>query len=119
MAQHQQGTMDSRRAARHSTSYPVLLEHLRMGDLKATITNISANGFMIEGQPQLQRGDRANVRLPIIGQIEAYVIWTLDQRAGFQLERIIPLPDFMELLEVIDSRTITAKAHLRHAKARS
>ena len=35
------------------------------------------------------------IRLPEIGRIEAYCIWTRDDRAGFQFERIIRLDDFM------------------------
>lgn len=96
--------VDNRRAARHRTRFPVLLEHLRDGDMRGDITNISAHGFMIENCPGLERGDRVNIRLPVVGVMEAYVIWTRDDRAGFQLERIIALPDFIALLDEVQDR---------------
>jgi hypothetical protein len=65
------------------------------------IANISAHGFMIDGAPELARGDRVVVRLPVIGRIEAYCIWIADERAGFQFERIIRLDDFESVIEAL------------------
>ncbi|HSJ78132.1 MAG TPA: PilZ domain-containing protein, partial [Erythrobacter sp.] len=39
------------------------------------------------------------IRLPVVGRIEAYVIWTRDNRAGFQFERIIRLDDFVTIID--------------------
>jgi hypothetical protein len=39
--------------------------------------------------------------LPIIGRIEALVIWTVAQRAGLQFERVLRFPDFQVLLDEI------------------
>jgi hypothetical protein len=50
---------------------------------------------------ELARGDRVIIRLPVIGRIEAYVIWARDNRAGFQFERIIRLDDFMRIIEAL------------------
>lgn len=69
--------------------------------MKLHIANISAHGFMVDDSPQISRGDRVIVRLPEIGRIEAYVIWTRDERAGFQFERIIRLDDFMRIIEAL------------------
>lgn len=90
---------DLRRAARHPVDYPVIAEHQTRGDLRMHIANISAHGFMVDGAVDLSRGDRVIVRLPEIGRIEAYVIWTRDERAGFQFERIIRLDDFVRVIE--------------------
>ena len=92
---------DLRRAARHPVDYPVIAEHSVRGDQKLHIANISAHGFMVDGAVDLERGDRVIVRLPEIGRIEAYVIWTRDERAGFQFERIIRLDDFMRVIEAL------------------
>jgi hypothetical protein len=35
----------------------------------------------------------------VVGRIEAYVIWTRDNRAGFQFERIIRLDDFLAIID--------------------
>ena len=39
------------------------------------------------------------IRLPVIGRIEAYCIWTTEDRAGFQFERIIRYDDFLAMIE--------------------
>ena len=44
---------------------------------------------MIDDARQNERGDRVIVRLPVIGRIEAYCIWSRDNRAGYQFERIL------------------------------
>ena len=92
---------DLRRAARHPVDFPVIAEHHDRGDLPLHICNISAHGFMVDDAAGLARGDRVIIRLPTIGRIEAYVIWTRDSRAGFQFERIIRLDDFVGLIDTL------------------
>ena len=41
---------DLRRAARHPVDHKVIGEHRRLGDLHLHVVNISAHGFMTEGQ---------------------------------------------------------------------
>jgi hypothetical protein len=95
---------DLRRSARHPVDCPVIAEHRTRGDNKLHICNLSAHGFMVDGTrevpfPELARGDRTIVRLPVIGRIEAHCIWTTQDRAGFQFERIIRVDDFMTMIE--------------------
>ena len=83
--------------------FPVIGEHRTRGDLKLHVCNLSAHGFMVDGggdkgMPELARGDRVIIRLPVIGRIEAYCIWVTEDRAGFQFERIIRLDDFMAMI---------------------
>lgn len=92
---------DMRRAARHPVDYPVIAEHNVRGDMNLHISNISAHGFMIDDAAELSRGDRVIIRLPIVGRIEAYVIWTRDERAGFQFERIIRADDFIAMIDTL------------------
>lgn len=92
---------DQRRMARHPVDHPVIGEHFTRGDMRLHIANLSANGFMIDDARELARGDRVVVRLPVIGRIEAYVIWTRDNRAGFQFERIIRVDDFLALIDTL------------------
>lgn len=92
---------DLRRAARHPVNYPVIAEHFSKGDLQMNVVNISANGFMIDNAANLARGDRVIIRLPVIGRIEAYVIWMREQRAGFQFERIIRIDDFIAMIDTL------------------
>ncbi len=92
---------DLRRAARHPVDFPVIVEHFAHGDLNLHVCNISAHGFMVDNAEQLSRGDRVIIRLPIVGRIEAYVIWTRDERAGFQFERIIRLDDFVSIIDTL------------------
>ncbi len=92
---------DKRRAARHPVDYPVIAEHRQLGDLHLHIVNISAQGFMIQGDSTLERGERLVMRLPVIGRIEAHLIWSHEGRAGFQFERIIRIDDFLKLVDTI------------------
>jgi hypothetical protein len=90
-----------RRAARHPVDHKVIGEHRRLGDVHIHIVNISAHGFMIDGDCELSRGERLTIRLPEVGRIEAHLIWASEGRAGFQFERIIRLEDFMRMIEAI------------------
>ena len=88
-----------RRVTRHPVDHLVIAEHARHGDIKLHIANLSAHGFMIDNMANLARGDRVQLRLPVIGRIEAYVIWTREERAGFQFERIVRVDDFLSLID--------------------
>lgn len=100
MSGAQLSVTDQRRATRHPVNHPVIGEHRTRGDLPLHISNISAHGFMVDDANSLDRGDRVIVRLPEIGRIEAYCIWTADDgRAGFQFERIIRFDAFLSMIE--------------------
>ena len=88
-----------RRAARHPVDFPAIVEHFVPGDLNLHVSNLSAHGFLVDDAKALNRGDRIIIRLPVVGRIEAYAIWTRDSRAGFQFERIIRLDDFAEIID--------------------
>jgi len=90
---------DLRRAARHPVDHRVIGEHRVLGDVLMRVVNISANGFMVQGELAMGRGERVTIRLPAIGRIEAFVIWNDNGRAGFQFERILRLEDFMKLID--------------------
>jgi PilZ domain len=90
-----------RRASRHPVEHPVIGEHRQLGDVHMQIVNISAHGFMVQGDCGIARGERVVIRLPVVGRIEAHMIWQADDRAGFQFERIIRLEDFMQLIDTL------------------
>ncbi|HWU01881.1 MAG TPA: PilZ domain-containing protein [Novosphingobium sp.] len=69
--------------------------------LSFEIANISRQGFMGVAPWTIDRGDRLLIRLPVLGQIEAFLAWVLDERAGFQFERLISPIDFERLLTVM------------------
>lgn len=96
--------LDLRRAARHRADYDVIVESKLYGDKKLHISNISANGFMVENNTTFARGDRVELRLPGIGRIEAYMVWGAGERAGFQFERVIRMPDFLSLVDKVRPR---------------
>ncbi len=93
--------MDLRRAARHRADHKVIAESKTRGDQTIHIVNVSAHGFMIDDNNVFERGDRVELRLPVVGRLEALVIWTVEKRAGFQFERVVRLPDFLALLDSI------------------
>jgi len=91
--------LDQRTASRHRVSHLPLFESAKYGEFNMEIVNISAQGFMVEGETEVQKGERVIVRLPVIGRIEAHKVWEMDSRSGFQLERVIRLPDFLLMLD--------------------
>jgi PilZ domain len=92
---------DLRRAARQRASHKAIAESRRHGDQHIHISNLSAHGFMIDDNTVFQHGDRIELRLPVVGRIEAHLIWTVDGRAGFQFERVVRLPDFLALIDQV------------------
>ena len=60
---------------------------------------IDFEGFPVfDNADDFGRGDRVLVRLPVIGRIEAYCMWTRGTRAGFQFERLLRLDDFSAMI---------------------
>ncbi len=94
--------VDQRRAARHAVDHATIAEHRQLGDIKTHIVNISDNGFMTEGDMPLGKGERITIRLPIVGRIEAHLIWQVGARCGFQLERVIRLNEFLDMIEMLN-----------------
>ena len=92
---------DMRRAVRHPVNHKVIGEHRQLGDIHLEIINISAHGFMAKGDHGLGRGERVIIRLPVVGRIEAHLIWAHDERSGFQFERIVRVDDFLKLIDAI------------------
>lgn len=90
-----------RRASRYRTDHKFIAESRRQGDQYIHIVNISAHGFMIDNNPGYERGERVELKLLIIGRIEALVFWTVAQRARLQFERVLRFPDFLVLLDEI------------------
>ncbi len=99
-----QQDLDLRRAARHRADHTAIAESKTHGDKKIHIINVSAHGFMIDDNSVFERGERIELRLPAVGRIEAHLIWGVQERAGFQFERVVRLPDFLALLEEISPR---------------
>ncbi len=101
MSGAQLGVTEMRHAARHPVNHRVIGEHRTLGDVHFHIANISAHGFMTEGAPPFGRGERVTIRLPVVGRIEAHLIWVTESRGGFQFERIIRVEDFMKLIDTL------------------
>ncbi|SLK12646.1 PilZ domain-containing protein [Novosphingobium mathurense] len=92
------GSYEMRYASRHSVDLVVTAEHRRLGEITLDIQNISAQGFMVQGDLDLQRGERLEVHFPLVGRMDALLVWSHDGRAGFQLERVIRGEDLRRLV---------------------
>lgn len=90
-----------RRAVRHPVDYKVIGEHRQVGDVHLRIVNISPHGFMAKGEMEFGRGERLVIRFPVVGRIEAHMIWVRDDRSGFQFERIIRNDEFLKLVDTL------------------
>ena len=110
MASHLSVT-DQRAAIRHPVDYNVIADYFGRGDVPFHVSNVSANGFMIDNAEGGSRGDRGIVSFPVIGRIEAYLIWTKDNRAGFQFERIIRVDDFLVMIDELQPNPRLRRRH--------
>jgi hypothetical protein len=102
---------DQRAAIRHPVDYNVIADYFARGDVPFHVSNVSANGFMIDNADGGSRGDRVIVSFPVIGRIEAYLIWTKDNRAGFQFERIIRVDDFLVMIDELQPNPRLRRRH--------
>ena len=96
--------IEMRRGMRHDVAFSVTAEHRRVGEVPLNIVNISDQGFMSLGEVEIDRGERIEVRLPVIGRIEAHLVWKHGGRSGFQLERIVRPDDFQALLAILKGK---------------
>jgi hypothetical protein len=90
---------DLRQQSRYPVGHTVKAEHRTFGDMRLVIANISRSGFMVEARNGVERGDRLEISLPIVGRIESFCIWKMGQRAGFQFERPIRSDEFDVMIE--------------------
>ena len=68
------------------------------GSFPIQVVNISPHGFMARAEAEPPVGTALSVRLPIIGEVEAEVRWSLGGRIGCQFARAIELAPYLELL---------------------
>lgn len=95
---------DMRSSVRCPVNYATTGEHLTRGEIKLHVCNISNQGFMVDGCTEVERGHRVIIRLPALGRIEGCCIWTHEDRAGFQFERIIRPNEYAEMIEAMQPR---------------
>ena len=69
--------------------------------IKLVLVNMSANGLMARCEGDPKAGERLRVHLPILGEVDAVVRWSLGGRIGCELERTIPLADYYGMLTVM------------------
>lgn len=99
---------DSRRATRFSVDFETICEFHPNQEMTVRIANISANGMMLVDPIDMAKGDRLTVRLPVAGRIEAYLMWSHEGRHGFKFERVIREPDFVAMLDKMNSASRSA-----------
>tara|TARA_R110001599_G_scaffold8428_3_gene40730 strand:- start:12085 stop:12399 length:315 start_codon:yes stop_codon:yes gene_type:complete len=94
---------DPRRATRFPVDFETICEFQSGQEKQIRITNISAHGLMVGEILEMEKGDRVTVRLPVTGRIEAYLVWSHQGRCGFEFERVIREPDFVAMIDKINS----------------
>jgi PilZ domain len=104
MAKNTAQPSDHRLASRHPTEYIANFTHRRIGEGKLKVANISAQGCMVADCPDLARGERLEIALPVVGRLDCHVVWQCDDRIGLHFERILRLDDFMALLKVVSKQ---------------
>lgn len=82
-------TKDSEREARSGRIFQVGLENARIGNLRATIRNVSQHGLGGRCGIPLEPGERLIVSIESAGRIGASVRWCDGQRFGLKLDKAI------------------------------
>jgi len=96
-------TTDLRRATRFPVDFETICEVHPDQEIRVRIANVSAHGMMLVYPIDMAKGDRLIVRLPVAGRIEAFLVWSHQGRHGFEFERVIREPDFVAMLDEINS----------------
>jgi hypothetical protein len=89
---------DHRTLVRDEVHYRVRAFGPDARELSLLIVNISARGLMARCDRDLPVGSRLRVPLPGVGVVAAEVRWALGGRIGCELDSVIELADYYELL---------------------
>lgn len=66
-----------------------------------TLTNISPDGAQFNSPGKLEVGDMVSIKFPIIGRIDAFVIWMAGLQVGVQFDLSIRPQDYLPVLKAI------------------
>lgn len=69
--------------------------------MKLVLVNMSANGLMARCEGSPKAGDSLRIQLPIVGDVDAVVRWSLGGRIGCELRQVLPLADYYGMLSVM------------------
>jgi hypothetical protein len=69
--------------------------------VKLVLVNMSVSGLMARCDGDPAAGDQLKIHLPILGDVDAVVRWSLGGRIGCELERTIPLTEYYGMLSVM------------------
>lgn len=92
---------EQRGAPRDEVYYRTRATRADGASIALLIVNLSAMGLMARCDTDLAAGERLRVTLPGVGTLTAEVRWALGGRIGCELDRMIPLADYYELLAVL------------------
>ena len=62
------------------------------------IVNLSRTGFMARSEAQIAEGTRLRIKLPVIGEVEALVVWALGGRIGAEFRVVLDSASYFNLL---------------------
>ncbi len=63
-----------------------------------TMVNISADGALFRCDRKLEEGDQISIRFPVLGSVDASVVWSSGTQTGVQFASSIRAQDYMALL---------------------
>lgn len=65
------------------------------------IVNLSPNGLMIRSDASVSVGEWIRISLPVVGDVQMAVRWTLGGRIGCQLDQAIPADRYHAVLNAM------------------
>lgn len=101
MPGHAAVVRDARGAPRDEVMHRTRANDGEGRSIKLVLVNMSANGFMARCEGEPVAGHRLRVQLPILGDVDAVVRWSLGGRIGCELDHTIPLAEYYGMLSIM------------------
>lgn len=98
MASIARALIDERSVPRDEVHYRTRAVAADGRSIPVLIVNISACGLMMRCETDHAVGERLKVALPVVGTVNADVRWSLGGRTGCELDAMIALAPYYELL---------------------
>lgn len=93
-------TIESRRAPRDIVSFRAMLDGPAGIRTSVLMVDISPLGFMSRCSAPLAPGDVVAVKLPVIGDRAAKIVWSLGGRVGGEFLEFIPNDPYARMLKM-------------------
>ncbi|MFN2259315.1 MAG: PilZ domain-containing protein [Parasphingopyxis sp.] len=91
--------VEKRRAERDAVSIRAMLHEPGEDGHEIMVGNLSPFGFMAVSPTQYREGTLVRLQLPLIGEVNARIVWSLSDRVGAEFIRPFDARGYREMLD--------------------